>query len=69
MMRILICFIVAVVMLLSAFAPLQAAAPPKHCWWHHHHHCHTWGPREWKLPTGAGIFLGTPLPSGQQSSV
>jgi len=50
MMRILICFIVAVVMLLSPLVPLEAAAPHKHCWWHHHHHyCHTWGPRNGSL--------------------
>jgi len=42
MLRFLLCFIVAVVMLLSPLVPLEAAAPHKHCWWHHHHHfCHT----------------------------
>jgi hypothetical protein len=42
MLRFLICFIVAVVMLLSPLVQLEAAAPHKHCWWHHHHHfCHT----------------------------
>ena len=40
MMRLLICFSVAVVTLLSAFARAQAA-PHEHCWWHQHkHHCH-----------------------------
>jgi hypothetical protein len=40
MMRLLICFSLAVVTLLSAFANAQAA-PHEHCWWHHHkHHCH-----------------------------
>ena len=41
MMRLFICFSVAVVTLLSSFAPTQAA-PHEHCWWHHHQrHCHT----------------------------
>jgi hypothetical protein len=38
MIRILICFTLAVALLLSAFTPLQAASPHHLCWHHHHHH-------------------------------